>query len=337
MKKRFLAVALAALTVGVMATGCQQKPEGAVAKVGEQVITEEEVNNYVDELKKYYGEEMFDESTEQGKQMIAEAKDNVTESLINQKVMEKIMEENKITVADADVDEAINGMKEQMGGEEEFNKILEAQGATIEQLKTQYLENLKANKYNEFITNKFKPTEEEIKKYFDQNKADFTEVNASHILIPFGGQDPAAAENPEAAAPAGGDEAENKKKAEETATKVLADAKKEGVDFGRLAKQWSQDPGTKEKGGELGYFIPVTMVEGFKNALKDMKPGEISGPIETEYGYHIIKVNSVENDLAKYQEETKEQVNQQITTKIVQEKSENLINQYRRDLGVKKY
>ncbi|MDO5649368.1 MAG: peptidylprolyl isomerase [Gallicola sp.] len=333
MKKRIMGVALAAATIGVLATGCQQKPEGAIATVGDQVVTEDDLNKYMGELKKYYGEEMFNESTQQGKNMVAEAKENVTEALINQKVMDKIMADNKITVEDKEVDETIKAMKEQIGGEEEFKKVLEAQGATEEQLRGQYLEQLKSNKYNQFVAEKFKPSEEDIKKYYNENKDDYIQYNASHILITpeeqtevKEGEEPKPAD-PEAAA----------KKAEELAAKVAKDAKKEGVDFARLAKQHSKDPGSAQNGGSLGNFLPFSMVEEFKNALKGMKAGEISEPVKSQYGYHVIKVNAVEEDFDKYEEETKAQANQDIITKIVQKKSEDLINQYRRDLGVKKY
>lgn len=333
MKKRIMKMALAALAVGVIATGCQQKPEGAIATVGDQVVTEDELNKYMEELKKYYGEEMFNESTQQGKTMVAEAKENVTEALINQKVMEKIMADNEITVDDSEVDATLKSMKDQVGGEEEFKKLLEAQGATEDQLKEQYLEQLKANKYNQFVAEKFKPSEEDIKTYLDSHKEDYIQYNASHILITPDTQ----TEVKEGEEPAEVNPEEASKKAEELATALAADAKKEGVDFARLAKQHSKDPGSAENGGSLGNFLPFSMVEQFKTALKDMKAGEVKGPVESEYGFHVIKVNAVEEDLEKYDEEIKAQVNQDITTKIIQEKSEELINQYRRDLGVKKY
>ena len=333
MKKRIIGMALAAATIGILATGCQQKPEGAIATVGDQVVTEDDLNKYMGELKKYYGEETFNESTQQGKNMVAEAKENVTEALINQKVMDKIMADNKITVEDKEVDETIKAMKEQIGGEEEFKKVLEAQGATEEQLRAQYLEQLKSNKYNQFVAEKFKPSEEDIKKYYNEHKDDYIQYNASHILITPDtqmevkeGEDPKPAD-PEAAA----------KNAEELARKLSQDAKKEGVDFARLAKQHSKDPGSAQNGGSLGNFLPFSMVKEFKDALKGMKAGEISDPVKSQYGYHVIKVNAVEEDFDKYEEEVKAQVNQDITTKIVQKKSEDLINQYRRDLGVKKY
>lgn len=333
MRKRIMGVALAAATIGLLATGCQQKPEGAVVTVGDQVVTEDELNKYMGDLKKYYGEEMFNESTQQGKTMVAEAKENVTEALINQKVMDKIMADNKITVDEKEIDETINAMKEQIGGEEEFKKVLEAQGATEEQLRQQYLEQLKSNKYNEFVSEKFKPSEEDIKKYFNDHKEDYTQYNANHILITADSQvqpkegEEAAPVNPE----------EGKKKAQELAAALSKDAKKEGVDFARLAKRHSKDPGSAQNGGSLGNFLPFSMVEQFKNALKGMKAGDVSGPVESEYGYHVIKVNSVEEDFDKYDEELKTQANQDITNKIIQQKSEDLINQYRRDLGVKKY
>ena len=330
MKKTLMKMGLAALSVTLLMTGCQQKPEGAVAKVGDEIITEEEVNTYMDSLKSYYGEEMFNEETDQGKSIVAEAKNNIVEALINQKAMDKILADNDVAVDEAEVDEMINSMKEQMGGEEAFNQLLEAQGVTMDELKQQYMENLKATKFNEFIMEKYAPTEEEIMDYFNKNKDDYIQYNASHILI-----------TPDQAPPAEGEEMPDPEQAmvqaKEKADAVFADAQKEGVDFARLAQQQSQDPGSAENGGNLGYFIPSTMVEQFGKALGDMDVDEIVGPIESEFGYHIIKLHEKEENFENYQDEVKEQVKQDITSKITQQKSEELINQYRRDMGVKKY
>jgi foldase protein PrsA len=78
---------------------------------------------------------------------------------------------------------------------------------------------------------------------------------------------------------------ELRKKAEDIHKKA-----KRGDDFSQLASEYSDDPGSKTKGGELGYFPRGNMVPEFENAAFNLKPGDISDVIETPYGYHIIKV-----------------------------------------------
>lgn len=93
-------------------------------------------------------------------------------------------------------------------------------------------------------------------------------AKASHILIPFGA---------------------NKDSAKALAEDVLKQAKS-GKDFADLARQYSQDPGSKDKGGDLGYFTKGSMVKQFEDAVFDASSGSIVGPVETKYGYHIINV-----------------------------------------------
>lgn len=125
-----------------------------------------------------------------------------------------------------------------------------------------------------------KVDQEEVKKFYEANRKQF-EVKesrqASHILI--------------TADPAGG--ADAKQKAQARAEEIYRQVKAKPDSFADLAKKSSQDPGSAEKGGDLGYFTRGAMVKAFDDAVFKMKPGEISPPVESEYGYHIIKLTGV--------------------------------------------
>ena len=71
----------------------------------------------------------------------------------------------------------------------------------------------------------------------------------------------------------------------------LATQLKKGGDFAKLAKEKSLDPGSKEKGGDLGWFSPAGMVKPFSDAVTSMKKGDVSAPIQTQFGWHLIKLN----------------------------------------------
>jgi peptidyl-prolyl cis-trans isomerase D len=121
----------------------------------------------------------------------------------------------------------------------------------------------------------------DIKKYYEENTLIFEvpkELRASHILIK-----PSILVEESAQAR---DDA--KKKAEEVLSKL-----KEGEDFASLAKKYSQDPGSAVKGGDLGYFKKGDMVGPFEEAAYSLKKGEISDIVETDFGYHLIKVTDI--------------------------------------------
>jgi len=123
-------------------------------------------------------------------------------------------------------------------------------------------------------------TPDEIKQYYEEHKAQFgtpEERRASHILI---------------AAPASATP-EQRAKAKAKAEGLLADVKKSPQAFADLAKKNSEDPGSGAEGGDLGFSPRGRMVKPFDDALFGMKVGDIVGPVETQYGYHIIKLTAI--------------------------------------------
>jgi peptidyl-prolyl cis-trans isomerase D len=115
----------------------------------------------------------------------------------------------------------------------------------------------------------------ELQAAYEKNKDRYNEPekrHGRHILIPIGKDDAAA-----------------RKQAEE----VLAQAKA-GKDFAALAKQYSQDPGSQDKGGDLGWADRNQFVGPFADALFGMSVGELRGPVKTQYGYHIIRLDEVQ-------------------------------------------
>lgn len=134
---------------------------------------------------------------------------------------------------------------------------------------------------------KMQASEEEIKKYYTENASKFQgdeQRRASHILIGFG-----VSATPQA-----------KEEAHKKAEQVLAEVRKNPARFEELAKKYSQDPGSAEKGGDLGVFGRGTMVKPFEDAVFSMKPGEISDLVQSEFGYHIIKLTEIQGQAQGY-------------------------------------
>ena len=154
-------------------------------------------------------------------------------------------------------------------------------------------------------------TDADLEQYYSEHPDEFEEVRARHILVRTGpgehqeGEDPAAHKDGHKEVT----KEEAKKKAEGLLERI-----KGGADFAKLAEENSDD-GSKTQGGDLGYFQRGAMVPEFQDAAFKLKPGEVSGVVETEFGYHIIKVE--DHRTAQLNDE---QTRQKITAKIQQDK-----------------
>lgn len=144
-------------------------------------------------------------------------------------------------------------------------------------------ENLVANAQLQRLEKTINLTDADIQKVYDANKNEYEQVRARHILIAFKGSPAAQAGKKELT------EEEAKAKAEELKKKIAGGAK-----FEDLAKSDSDDVGSGGRGGELGAFGRGDMVEEFEKAAFEAKPGEIIGPVRTQFGYHLIRVDQHE-------------------------------------------
>ncbi len=144
-------------------------------------------------------------------------------------------------------------------------------------------ENLVANAELQKMEKGIQLTDADLQKIYEANKKEYEQVKARHILIAFKGSPAAQAGKKELT------EGEAKAKAEDLKKKIQA-----GASFDELAKTESDDKGSAARGGDLGPFSHGQMVEEFEKAAFDAKPGEVIGPVRTQYGFHVIKVDSHE-------------------------------------------
>ena len=166
-------------------------------------------------------------------------------------------------------------------------------------------------------------TDEDIEKYYNDHKQEFEEVKARHILISTEAmgamnQEQPGAKNQDAdKKPKALTKEEAKKKAEALRERAL-----KGEEFAKLASDNSMEPGAKEKGGLLDYFTKEAMVPEFSNAAFAMQPGQISEVIETQFGFHVIKVED-----RRTRQITDEETKKEIVEKVKQTKLEERIKQ----------
>jgi peptidyl-prolyl cis-trans isomerase D len=149
--------------------------------------------------------------------------------------------------------------------------------------------------------------DQDLKTYYEQNAGRLggkEERRASHILI---------------AAPKNASPAE-REKAKAKAQELLAQVKKSPDSFAEIAKNNSQDPGSAAKGGDLDYFARGAMTKPFEDAVFSLKKGEISGLVETEFGYHIIKVTDIRSPKQRSFDEMKPELEADLKKQQAQRK-----------------
>jgi len=210
---------------------------------------------------------------------------------------EGAVKELNIIITDQDVEDQIAEFKKaQHFTQENFKAYITDRGLSIDQVKEKIKKSLLYNKlFEPQFEGKIDVTETEANDYYNKNSAQFQvpeQVRASHILIKPDTSDPNTSPNDAKAAA--------KAKAEE----LLKKAKQPGSDFAKLAKDNSSCP-SSAKGGDLNFFKRGQMVPEFDKVAFELEPGQISDVVETQYGYHIIKVTDKKEASTKSFEEVK--------------------------------
>lgn len=206
----------------------------------------------------------------------AEMKNRVLDGLIGREVLRQEADRQKIKVEPAEVDKQIDALKKRFPSPEEYEATLKKMNTTESELKANFTQDLAIRKLvDQEVGGKVVVTPEETKKYYESNPTMFKRpetIRASHILVKV---DQNASEA-------------DKAKAKEKITEIQKRIQK-GEDFAVVAKEVSDCP-SKEKGGDLGTFARGQMVGPFEQAAFALKPGEVSGIVETQFGFHIIKL-----------------------------------------------
>jgi peptidyl-prolyl cis-trans isomerase C len=228
----------------------------------------------------------------------------VVDMLAQQEVLHQKLAAQNITVSDDEIMARIGEIAAANGQSmDEVNEEIAQYGMTMDDLKTQIRPQVEMQKLAEASLDNPEMVKQ-AQAFYDENPAYFQtpeQVRASHVLIQV---DREADDEAKAAA---------KAKAEE----VLAKAKA-GEDFAALAKEYSDDPGSKNTGGEYT-FERGKMVKPFEDTAFAMEPGQISDLVETQFGYHIIKLSEKIDAATTPFDEAKEQIISYLIQKDMQE------------------
>jgi len=255
-----------------------------VAVVGDDVILESELTREVYLYYIQFGVEIEDEA------QLEDLRSSVLERMIESRILLAEAKRDTIEPSETEVEEALNQAIKEISGrfpsEEAFEEEVLQQGLTVDDLRARYREDIRERLLVDgLVERRLRPgvfvssreVEEFYQSHIDSIPLVPAKVTLSHIMI--------------AVVP--GEEME--KAAKERAEAILA-LVKEGQDFAMLARRFSEDPGSAPQGGDLGYFGRGEMVPEFETAAFDLQPGEVSGLVQTVFGYHILKCEEKEAD-----------------------------------------
>jgi peptidyl-prolyl cis-trans isomerase C len=230
----------------------------------------------------------------------------VLDDMIGYKLLMQEAKARQITVPDADIDAQVAQIRAQFQSDAQFQQALTAQKMTLEAVRDDARAEMSVEKLVESeIAGKVAVKPEAITDFYQKNPDKFQQgprVRASHILIGI----------PQNA---------------DLSTKQQAKAKAEaGKDFAATAKANSQDPGSAPNGGDLGYFEQGQMVPPFEQAAFALKPGEMSEVVESQFGYHIIKVADKQDSRVVPLDDARQQIEQYLAQQNRQAQTESFVN-----------
>jgi peptidyl-prolyl cis-trans isomerase C len=250
----------------------------------------------------------------------ADRRDEILRSALDQLITYTVMKQEaaarNFTVSDADIDAQLQQMQQQFPSEAEFHNALAARNTSLEQLKADARVDMQIDKLLEAeAAEAAEATDADAREFYDGNPDQFEQgesVRASHILV---------------RAPEDADEA-TKTQARARIEAALKRAQA-GEDFGTLAREYSDD-GSKEQGGDLGFFERGRMVPPFEQAAFALQPGQLSEIVTTQFGYHIIKVAERKPGGAVPYEQVKTQIVSYLSNRKKQERVEALVEDARK-------
>jgi len=276
------------------------------AVVNGAAITQDQFENELGQV----NQEFLKQGKTPTESQLMEIKKSVLETLINRELLFQESQKTGIYIEEEVIQDQLKAVKKRFPNPEEFEKALKPMKLTENDVKAQIGRALAIRELiNKQIIQKIVIPDQESRIFYDTHPEAFKQpeqVRASHIL---------AKVEPNA-------EKSKKSKAMEKIKKVQKQLG-EGDDFAELAKKYSDGP-SKTKGGDLGYFKRGQMVKPFEDAAFALEPNQVSDIVETDFGYHLIKVlDKRPKGVLPYEE-----VAQRINAYLAKEKEKKEINVY---------
>jgi len=261
----------------------------------------------------------LDPNSEEGRKKLDQLKEGIVSELIDRTLIAQEAEARGLSIPPEKMAEAEQRSIQEFGGDKKYDEYLNEHHLT----RDEYHDVIKMEVYGELLREELSKglavTDDDVKKYYEAHKNDPEfqmpeRVTASHILIsarPLLISQQLASEKHLAGDElqrAVNEEMERRRKlAEELRRKAQA-----GADFAALVRQSSEDPASRERGGDLGTFTRNTHTRAFDDAAFALKPGMVSDVVQTDFGFHVIKVSKHEQPRQMTLEETMPEIRKRL-------------------------
>jgi foldase protein PrsA len=236
-------------------------------------------------------------------------RDTYGEEMLNQLIEERLLIQEavkkEVVLDDAELDEQFTSFTTMLtssyGGEVTMNTELRKAGLKLDDFKSLIATLTRVGNLIDLLTKDITISESEVRAYYDSNPEEFISeesVRASHILV-----------------------------ADAALAAQVLQQLKDGADFAAMAAQYSTDSANKNSGGDLGFFTYGDMVEPFEDAAFALEVGDLSEVVQTEFGYHIIKLTDTRPQTKKTYEEAKEEVQKMLLSWAQEDFFEDYVDQ----------
>jgi parvulin-like peptidyl-prolyl isomerase len=286
-----------------------------VAVVGSETILSSDLNEISKPIIEQYKKVNPDVLKNDG---MTKLKKSILDQIIDEKVLLQQAKKQKITVTKRKQESALEDVKKRFKSDAEYKKELSDSGLTEVKLKERInnqliVMDLLDKEVRAKIT---PPTEDEAKKYYQENEKDMVEpeaVRVRHILI------------------------KTDEKNQESALKQITDIKTQldaGANFADLAKKYSEDKISAEKGGDLGLFMKGQMVPEFEEVAFKLNVGQISDVVKTKFGYHILRCEEKKLAQKKSYEEVQDYIKQYLYQSNMEKAVKNFVDQLKKKINI---
>lgn len=288
-------------------SGSQASPQPA-AEVNGEVITRQQVEDDLGLIARQYG---LTFEGPQGEQQRKEVVAVILDQLIERTLIMQEARRRGLVASDAAVDAQIKEIRARFTSPREFNDALEQRGFTLQSLRERIRADLTTRALVSAIGGDVAVSDAEVRAQYEKDKAKYAEpaqVKAKHILV-----------------------------ATEREAQFVMLLLRQGKPFADLAKQYSTDPGSKDQGGDLGWVSQGQTVPEFERAAFAAKPGELVGPVRSQFGFHIILVEDKKAAHRKTFDEVKDEIRRQMVAAKQQQAFDAWLKETKKNADIKKY